>query len=77
MPPPSEPSPIQVRAGSVLRRTRPGVNISDDNSTTQPMVRSAPTTSTISSATMQFCMPISMPSGARCGLISSQAQRVS
>ena len=28
-------------------------------------------------ATMQFCMPINMPSGFRCGLISSQAQRVS
>ena len=28
--------PIQVRALSVLRRTRPGVNISDDSSTTQP-----------------------------------------
>jgi hypothetical protein len=76
-PPPSDPSPIQVRAGSVFRRTSPGVNISDDSSTTQPTVRSTPTMSAISSATMQFCMPISMPSRLSFGLINSQDQRVS
>ena len=43
----------------------PGVNISEDNSTTQPIVRSGPTTSRMVSAVMAFCMPISMPSGAR------------
>ena len=69
--------PIQVFFGGVLRFTRPGVNISDDNSTTQPIVRAGPTTSRIVLAVMAFCMPISMPSGARCGLIISHAHRVS
>ena len=77
MPPPSVPSPIQVFGGGVLRLTRPGVNISEDNSMTQPIVRSAPTTSAMVAASIAFCMPISMPSGARYGLIISQDQRVS
>ena len=71
------PRPIQVRCGGVLRFTSPGVNISDDNSITQAMLRSGPTTSRMTFAVIEFCMPISMPSVARCGLISSQAQRVS
>ena len=45
-------------------------------SMTQPMVRSGPTTSAMVSTVMPFCSP-PRPSVARCGLISSQAHRVS
>ena len=64
-PPSSRPSPIQVFCGGVLRFTRPGVNISDDSSITQAMLRSGPITSRMTSATMQFCMPMTIPFSAR------------
>ena len=48
------PTPNHVLLCGVFLFTRPGVKISDDNSMTQPRVRSSPMISTISSTVIAF-----------------------
>ncbi len=69
--------PNQVPAGPVWRTTTPGSNMPAATSITAPSVRSAPMIEATSSNVMPFCSPVTSPSGATSGLISSHVQRVS
>ena len=53
------------KAGRTTANGLLGVKISDDNSTTQPMVRSGPTMSAMSSAVMAFWIPTIRPSSVK------------
>ena len=75
--PSNSPIPNQVPLRVVSLLTIPGVNMSADNSTAQPMVRSVLTTLEIVSLFIPFCKPMNTPSSFRCGSISCVSHLVS
>jgi hypothetical protein len=71
------PTANQEFSGAVCLSTTPGSSIIAEHSITQPIARSGPTTSEITSAVKPFCTPARRPPSASTGLISSADHLVS